>query len=218
MNLRQRSYSGPSFRPSPLVVQEKIPRVVIVATAWGEPDAAQKSVDRIQEFLQMSEDPEATVIGANNQELSRIENRMRAGAMLANEIIMKTDNSQEYKSAVELAMIGLEKNMLHWVQIGCPHILLSSPKGLEPICYSPDWSWQMQQPSPLVGQALGLERSCHLNCGSYRLSAGQSVILISRSQLPAGIYALPDPDIDSVSRVLIDDDPNAAFWIATIQL
>jgi serine/threonine protein phosphatase PrpC len=173
MRFEQRSYSGPSFRPTPVTNYEKSSELLLVATAWGEPDAGKIATDKIKEFLQMSEDPEATIARGHQETQVRIESRMRTAAMMVNELLYKTENSQEYKAAVELAMISIEKNMLHWVQIGAPHILLAGPRGLEPICYTPDWSWQLGQSAPLLGQALGLEKTCHLNCGSYRLLPGQ---------------------------------------------
>ena len=217
MRLIQRSFSGPSFRPSPLTHFEKSSDLLVVATAWGEPDTAQVVTNKIKEFMQMSEDPEATIVGGHAEGLAKIENRMRSSALLANELIYQTENAQEYRAAVEIAMICVNKNMLHWVQIGSPHILLATGKGLEPICYTPDWSWQMHQTVPLLGQALGLDKTCHLNCGSYRLSPGQKIVLISRSQLPSYLYGQQVSDLDSISHILIEDNSEMPFWAAVIE-
>ena len=217
MRFNQRSYSGPSFRPTPIAHYEKNSDLLMVATAWGEPDAASLVMNKIKEFMQMSEDPESTIVGGHHEGLVRIENRMRSGAMLANELLYKSENNQEYRAAVELAMLSISKNMLHWVQVGAPHILLATAKGLEPICYTPDWSWQMQQSVPLLGQALGLEKTCHLNCGSYRLSPGQKIVLISRSQLPSHLYAQSATDLESISRILVEDNSEAPFWAAVVE-
>lgn len=218
MRLQQRSFSGPSFRPTPITELEASHNLFMVATSWGEPDASSRVLARIKDFMQMSADPDATVVGAKVEELIRLDARMRSGALLANDLLLQTDNSQEYKSAVELALVSVQKNMLHWVQIGCPHILIASDKGLEPVCYTPDWSWQLHQSSPLMGAALGLEKACQLNCGSYRLTPGQSLIFISRNQLPPHLYSQQDMSLDSLSRVLVDDNSDEPFWIAKLEL
>lgn len=218
MRLQQRSFSGPSFRPSPVTELESGLQLFMVATSWGEPDASARVISRIKDYMQMSADPDATVVGAKAEEVIRLDARMRSGAMLANDLLFQTDNTQEYKSAVELAFVSVQKNMLHWVQIGCPHILIASDKGLEPICYTPDWSWQLRQSSPLLGAALGLEKSCQLNCGSYRLTAGQSLVFISRNQLPPNLYSQQDASLDSLSRVLVDDNSDEPFWIAKLEI
>lgn len=218
MRIQQRSYSGPSFRPTPTTDLEAGLNLFMVATSWGEPDASTRVLSRIKDFMLMSADPDKTIIGSKVDDLIRIDTRMRTSAMLANDLLLQTDNSQEYKSGVELAIVSVQKNMLYWVQIGCPHILIASGKGLEPICYTPDWSCQLHQSSPLPGAALGLDKACQLNCGSYRLTPGQCLIFISRKQLPPHLYSHQDVSLDSLSRILVDDNSDEPFWIAKLEL
>lgn len=216
MELAQRFYSGPSFRPRPLV--EKLPAqsTLIVATSWGEPEHAQKVVDFIREHLVQSVSPEATRIGPYVADLSERTNQMRSAVLFANEQLHLKENSKEYRSAVEIALIHFDKKVLSWVQVGNPHLILKTLRGLQPLATQPDWSWQMQQDTPLVCKALGLERTCYPHCGSHRLMQDEQLVLVSRSSVPSKFYALENVNIAACSSALVEDQSEAPFWIGIL--
>lgn len=220
MDLVQRSYSGHSFRPRPLVEENPATQTFIVVTSWGAPEHSQKVADLIKEHMNLSEDADSTNVGTFVQGLTDEGNRLRAAAQIANQYLYKNENSREYSAAVELALISVRRKVLSWVQIGNPHLILSTPKGIEPLCYSPDWSWQLQQSSPLVGKALGLERTCNLNCGSYRLQGegDEKLMLIARSAVPGNLYTLKKIDLMMSSQLLVEDNSEAPFWLGILDL
>ncbi len=218
MVLEQRSYSGHAFRPRPLIEELPAQKTLIVATSWGDPDHAQWVVDLIKEHLQLAGNPDATRVGAYVPELSESGNLIRAAALFANEQLHLKENSKEYKAAVEIAIVTFEKQVLSWVQMGNPHLVLQTPQGMQPLVAQPDWASQLQQDTPLVCRALGLDRVCYPNCGSHRLQKNEKLILISRSTVPSRFYTLENPDLVQCSSALVSDHEEAPFWLGVVSL
>jgi hypothetical protein len=217
MIFKQRFYSGQNFLPKPVVDIEKTTNTLIVATPWGSPELARSAIHMIKDQIgTVSEETEITRVTQVIEGLSDEGNQLRSAAMFTNENIFLRDNAKEYTGGVELALISVQNQFLSWVQIGTPHVLLRNDRGFHPICYTPDWSWQLKQKAPLVSKALGMERSCYLNCGTHRFEKQDHIFLISRSTLPAQIYGFENSDLDSLSKVLIDNDPDTPFWIAQL--
>lgn len=218
MILEQRSYSGQSFRPRPLVSQSD-DNGLIILTPWGAPEYADTTLKTIQEFLEISREAEATVVGNVFENLTPIANRLRSAAVMANENLYLNANKSEYVSAVEMLSIYREKNTLNWVHIGSPHLFLLNSQGIQPLCYTLDWSWQVHQGSPLLCHGLGMERSCQLNCGSYRITDPSSkLIMIGRSYVPAAFYTLKNVNLQTVTNILVDDAADVPFWLGIISL
>ncbi len=214
---QQRSYSGKCFRPKPLVDFEAGTQSIIVATSWNGQDAAADVVKTIKESLVLASDPEATGFGQYTESLGLAGNRLRSAAGLANDALYFNVNKNEYVAGVELAALSFSKNTLAWAQVGAPHLFLVNKAGIQPLSYTPDWSWQIHQGAPLMCQSLGLERSVNLNCGSYRLESGDQVILLSRSYVPSAFYGSKKVDVDELSKVLVADSEAVPFWIGILQ-
>lgn len=218
MDLVQRSYSGHTFRPRPIIEIEKTTNTLIIATPWGASDQAQMVIDLIKEQLSVSQQPEATRVGGFIEGLSEDGNRLRAAAALANEQLYHRENSKEYSIAVEIALISVQKRSLSWVQLGTPHLILLGNEGFQPLASTPDWSWQLQQAAPLVSKGLGMEKNSYFNCGSSRFKGGEKLFLISRSVVPASVYALREPDLNSCAEALVEDNSDAPFWLGVLEL
>jgi hypothetical protein len=218
MNFEQRFYSGQTFLPKPLIEIERNSNTLIIATTWGAPALGQIAIDIVKEQLGSArEETEVTRVTKFIEGLSDEGNRLRSAALLANDHIFLKENAKAYEGAVEIALISIQNRSLSWAQLGAPHVLLRNEQGYQPICYTPDWSWQLKQRSPMVSKALGLERNCYLNCGNCRVEKSDQLFLISRSNLPSPIYSLQESSLESVSKVLIDQDQQAPFWIGHLQ-
>lgn len=213
---QQRSYSGKSFRPKPIIEQPDSENLVVL-TPWGAPEYANQVLSSIKDFLEMSQEAEATVVASGTQLYSSFANRMRSAALMANENLYLNANKSEYLSAVELLALSKQDDLVSWVHIGAPHLFLQDHRSIQPLCYTLDWAWQTDQKSPLLCHGLGVERSVNLNCGTYRVSNSCQFIMISRSYVPASFYTLQDVNLEEVSRVLIEDDPEMPFWLGLLK-
>ena len=219
MSLEQRSYSGRCFRPKPLVGFEEQSHSTAIITSWNSPDPAAKVFQMLKDFLLATSDPEGTIAAPYIEGLGPIANRLRNAAMFANENLYLNENRSEYVAGVELAAFSVHQNLLSWVQLGAPHLILAGNRGFQPLCYTPDGAWQMQQQTPLLCQGLGIEKSVHFNCGSYRLQGGERLVMISRSHIPASLYTLKsDAKIEALSQALVDDGAETPFWIGISDL
>lgn len=218
MDLVQRSYSGHTFRPRPQIEIEKNTNTLIVATSWGSPEQAQAVIEMIKEQLSVSHQPDATRVGNFIDGLSEESNRLRAAATIANDYLYSRENSREYQAAVEIALVTIHKRNISWLQLGTPHLLLAGSNGIEPLAYTPDWSWQHQQSSPLLSKALGMERSVYFNCGSHRLKGDEKMFFVSRSAVPSALYSLKSPNLKTCSEVLVEDNSEAPFWVGVLDL
>ena len=210
MSFQQRSYSSKIFRPKPVVDFDSLTGTTLVVTSWGSPELAGQAIKTFKDFLSLSSEDNATRIGAQSESLGSIGNRLRSAALLINEQIYTQENNREYLEGIELAAVSVQENLLSWVQIGSPHILVSSPKGLQPICYTPGFT----QSAPLVSLGLGLEKVPQLNCGSFSLnkSSNEKILFLARTEIPPALYALKSADINLASQVLCSDDPEMPFW------
>jgi hypothetical protein len=213
--MEQRSYSGKNHRPSPILSVETETQSLLVLTAWGE-DTSPRVSEILRDFLLTTASPDATRVGRADVELADPLQRLRTAVDFGNEALFTQDNRTEWTSAVELAVLSAQRQTLSWVQVGAPHILLWSPETrFQPLCYTPDWASQIQQGAPLVCQALGLQKFCQVNSGKYRLKGNETVVLVSRSSLPGTFFAADQCDLQSLSRLLIEDSEETPFWIAT---
>lgn len=216
--MEQRSYSGQNHRPSPLVSVETETKSLLVLTSWGDEAPAQRVSNILKDFLVTSSSPDATRIGpaSENSVGGDLLQRLRSAAAFGNEAILTAENKTEWTSAVEMAVISSQHQVISWVQIGAPHILVWTPeKNFQPLCYTPDWASQIQQGAPLVCNALGLEKFCAVNSGSYRLKGNETLVLVSRSHLPGTFFSSTTCDLQALSRLLIEDSEETPFWIAT---
>lgn len=218
MDFRQRFFSGKNFLPKPQIDVEKNSNTLIIATPWGSADLAQLAIGIIKEQLSsIQNETEVTRVTKFIEGLSDEGNRLRSAALIANERLFLKENEKQYVGAVEIALLSIHNRSLSWAQLGAPHVLLRNEQGYQPLCYTPDWSWQLKQQAPLVSKALGLERNCYLNCGNNHVEKSDQVFLISRKNLPPQVYSHQESSLESVSKLLIDQEPETPFWIGQLQ-
>jgi hypothetical protein len=227
LTLEERPYAGKTFRPLPEIHLDPSSGSLIVATPWGPRTAARKAIDRMLEFLALArEDREATSPFERLSCLSGPANNLRIGALLANDIIYREDNAQEYRAGVELFAMNIEDNEVVWVQAGSPQILLNRRgRGLLPLGSLVDLSFDMSDDPkeilpPLPSQLLGLDSSLNLTLNSFRARPGDRVVLLSHSQLPQSLFNMKDDELslETLSRQLARIHPDLAFWLGIVKL
>ncbi|PWU12851.1 MAG: hypothetical protein C5B49_15635 [Bdellovibrio sp.] len=214
MQLSHRSYTnGEFFRPKPQIVERAESGLLVVATAWGGAEASQRACNTIVEQFELLSGEDLTTPFESLPSVSPAANRLRIGALLANQQILKGDNAKIWKSAVELAAFHMKHGVLSWVQIGNPTLLLKDEKYLHPLAYEMDWGIQSGNEGPLFSQALGLDRQIPLRVGSCRVPPGSELLLISRNSIPGDLFQLNTLELDEVFQVLVNDNPRSPFWL-----
>lgn len=223
-----RPFAGRDPRPTPEVAIDTTVNTLIVAVPWGSRDSARKVIDRMLEYLSFaSQDREATSPLPRLSCLSDSANNLRTAAMLANDMLYREDNGDEYRAGVELFAATLAQNELSWVQVGGPHLLLGrGNESLLPIGSSVDLALDLgfdnerNQLSALPAQLLGLDSNVNLTINSFRARPGDKVVMISHSRTPEALYSWKSNAIDAekVVRTLSQNDANTAFWLGLLAI
>ncbi len=217
MDLQQRSYSTSIFRPKPKIFFENSSQTWIIATSWGESEAAEATIQSLRDQLASISEPDATVIRGSAAGLSDGSNRLVSAARITHQKLFQQRNREEYTTAVELALIKKVRNHLSWVQIGAPALILSTEKGLQPLCPASDLSFQWDQQTPLVAVAMGLHKEVNLHCGSCLVKENDQLILLSKSYIPTSLFQLKSISLQSVSKNLVDENSEQPFWLGLLE-
>ncbi len=222
-----RPFAGKDSRPTPEVLIDTTVNTLIVAVPWGPREGARKVIDRMFEYLSFaSQDREATSPLPRMSCLSDAANNLRTAAMLANDMLYREDNGDEYRAGVELFAATLSQNELSWVQVGGPHVLLGrGHESLLPIGSSVDLALDLANEAgnphslpALPAQLLGLDSNVNLTINSFRARPGDSLVLMSHSRTPESLYSWKSDaiDADKIVHALSQNDANTAFWLGLL--
>jgi hypothetical protein len=221
MNFEQRSYNSEVFRPKPEVHFDPESRILIVATPWGSPSSARKAIQSVLDYLVTSgSDQEATTPFKRLTCLSPLANSLRIATLLANELLYREDNRDEYVGGVELFAAKMTDQELVYVQVGHPNLVLfREGRTAQPISVQVDLGLDLSQKkapvAPLPGQLLGPDSSCNLSVQSFRPQKNDQLALISRSNLPPKLFQVEGAvsDLSKISKVFAKDHPSMPFWL-----
>lgn len=219
MKMNERSFSGRFFRPRPIVEALDNSKSLLMAVPWGAKESAENVLLSARDAIGAvngEQDPELTVAIGQSPILENVQQRLCRAVRVANEKNYLQYNATDYSSAAEFLGLVVEDKTLSWAQVGAIHLLVYNQKGLQPLCYSPDWAWQIQQNAPLLCQGVGLDSSCQIQSGSYRLLGSETVICIARSYIPQQLFAANSPDLEELTRILAEESEQTPFWITTI--
>lgn len=219
-------YAGSDSRPTPEVSLDTSVNTLIVATPWGSRDAARKVIERMLEYLAFaSQDREATSPLPRLSCLSNAANNLRTATMLANDMLYREDNSDEYRAGVEIFAATLSQNELSWVQVGGPHILLGrGSRSLLPIGSTVDLALDLGLGSSklpaLPAQLLGLDSNVNLTINSFRARPQDSLVLLSHSHIPETMFSLKSNALEpqNIVRTLSHNDAHTAFWLGLLSI
>ena len=224
-----RPFAGADSRPTPEVLIDTSVNTLIVAVPWGSRDAAKKVIDRRLEYLSFAaQDREATSPLPRMSCLSTAANNLRTAAMLANDMLYREDNGDEYRAGVELFAATLSQNELSWVQVGGPHILLGrGSQALLPIGSSVDLALDLSLDQAarsrlpaLPAQLLGLDSNVNLTINSFRARPHDSLVLLSHSRTPESLFSWKSNiiDPDRMVQTLSQNDAHTAFWLGVMSI
>lgn len=221
----QRPYSGKNFRPRPEIHLDSEAKLLIVATPWGPRTTARKVIDRMLEyFLNAKQDREATSPFERLSCLSDAANNLRTAAFLANEMIYREENQDEYRTGVELFTASFEDNEFVWLQTGNPQILLARKnRHMLSLGTYVDLAFDLSEREllpALPNQLLGLDSTLNLTINSFRAQDDDQIILLSHSSVPKTVYNLKESEIslDSLSRALAHTQPDVAYWLGILKI
>jgi hypothetical protein len=228
LQFQSRPYPGENSRPNPEVHIDEATNSLFVVVPWGKREAAKKVIDRMVEYLAFAaQDKEATSPLSRLTCLSNSANNLRTAALLANDMIFREDNLDEYRSGVELFGATLDQNELSWLQVGGPQLLLG--RGSQP--FLPlgsnidlsldlrDWRSKTELPA-LPAQLLGLDSHVNLTINSFRARSGDRLVLLNHSRIPEIVFSWKANSLsmDEMVRLLANHSPQSAFWLGVLEV
>lgn len=228
IRFENRPYPGEHSRPTPEVHIDEATNSVFVVVPWGGREAAKKVIERMTEYLAFAaQDHEATSPLPRLTCLSTAANNLRTAALLANDMLFREDNRDEYRAGVELFAATLYQNELSWLQVGGPQLFLGrGTQTLLPLGSNidlaldlRDWRAKAELPA-LPAQLLGLDANVNLTINSFRARTGDRLLLLNHSQTPSITFGWHADrlEMDDMVRQLAKHSPRTAFWIGLLEI
>ncbi|MBX3020834.1 MAG: hypothetical protein KF799_04095 [Bdellovibrionales bacterium] len=226
ISLLERSYGGQLFRPAPEIYLEEDGSFGVIATPWGNRNAAKKVIETLKDYvLSARQDLEATSPFQKLTCLSGLANSLRVGVMLANDSIYREENKSEYMSGVEVLVFAHQEGELSFAQVGYPHFFLAR-QGMPwiPLSVQIDLSTELSQPPeilpPLPQNLIGLHSTTNMNVASFKTQAHDRLVFLSHTVVSNPLFHLPyeSTSLDQVSATLASQYPNLPFWLGVLEL
>lgn len=222
MKLLERSYSGKIIRPKPHLHQEEDGSLLVIATAWGDPEQAAIVVDEIAKYVNAArEDVEVTSPFEFLTCLSDEANYPRIATLIANDQLYRSENRNEYKGGVEVLTLYKKGKQLAWAQIGNPSLFLKrGSQSLLPLSVSTDLSAQINSSfPPLPSDVLGLERTCNIRSGHVLIMPGDQLVLLASAGIPDSLLGVNQTlDLSSITNQMIQENSERPFWLGIVSV
>jgi hypothetical protein len=201
--------------PAPKISFEEKDNLFIAVWSWGGQDSAQKALDIIKDYyLSARTDIEATSPFPISPDLSLPANHLKIGVMLANDIIAKENNNEEYTSGIEVFCASKNQKEVNFVHVGGPSVLSLRPEQV-PTTYlqhnhlGHEFNFKIE--SPLPKELIGIKQRQYIPCKSIRMQDEERFVLVQRDYLP--LLTKKDQDLLSIEQTLIKDNSELPFWI-----
>ncbi len=226
MTIEERSYSGKQFRPTPEVHVEADGAFGVIATPWGNRQSAVKVVETLRDhILSARSDFEATSPFQKLTCLSPLANNLRAGIMLANDLLYREENAAEHTTGVEVLVFSRAQGELAFAQVGSPQLLLAR-EGMPwiPVSVQIDLSTELSDSgellAPLPRNVLGLFNHTNMNISSFKTQPGDRLIFLSHSVISHPMSTLPfaDATLETITNTLSNHYPDLPFWLGLLNL
>jgi hypothetical protein len=201
--------------PTPKISFEEKDNLLIAVWAWGSADSGQKALDIIKDYyLSARTDMEATSPFPISPDMSLPANHLRIAVMLANDIIAKENNSEEYTSGIEVFCACKNQKEINIVQVGGPS-LLSIRDQKSPSTYfqqhhlGHEFNFKIDSPLPM--DMIGIKTKKNIVCKSIRSNDNESLVLLQRDYTPK--FDKNVNNLDKIESFLIKENKDLPFWI-----
>ncbi|MCB0347970.1 MAG: hypothetical protein KDD37_04005 [Bdellovibrionales bacterium] len=206
--------------PTAKVSFEESDKLFIAVWSWGAADGGQKALDIIKDYyLSARTDIEATSPFPLNPEQSLAANHLRIGVMLANNIIAKENNSEEYTTGIEVLCMSKSQREINIAHVGGPSII-SLRDNQKPTVYLQQnhlgHEFNFKVTNPLPKDLLGIKQKQNVNVQSIRSIENEKFLLVQRNYIP--ILDLKDNSLEKIEDSLVSDNKDLPFWICEFRL
>jgi hypothetical protein len=224
MNFNHRSYNtSRSFRPKPLVHEDSAQGLFVFLTSWGDSQIAQEVLQSFLYQIQQSYDDDYTHAGpglASDQE-SRL--FAKPWKELIEPWVSKTHSQltkRKQVTLIEFLALKLDGAKLSWAQLGQPNLFLARAGRSTGLSVQPDFGLLSLSSPPLPRAGLGGIGGVGLsmNYGEIQLLAQDQIICLARSWDPLWSRYKENLNFSDLSKFLVEDEPDQAFWLGVIEI
>ncbi len=214
--LKEKSYRTKESKfPTAKLSFEQNDNLLIAVWSWGAADGGPKALDIIKDYyLSARTDIEATSPFPLNPDLSLSANHLRIGVMLANDIIAKENNNEEYTTGIEVICMSKNKKEVSFVHVGGPS-LISLRENQSPVTYIQQSQlgneFDFKVTSPLPRELLGIKPRQNVICKSIRTLEKERFLLVQRNYMPQ--LTQENNTLEKIEAELIRDNKDLPFWI-----
>lgn len=224
MRLKERSYSTKVLRPKPQIHLDEEGGLVVITTSWGQPEHANRVLEEVVKYVSAAKaDVEVTSPYEFLTCLTDEVNYVRTAVLIANEMLYRGENRNEYFSGVEVLVLFQRGTQLAWAQVGCPSIFIQRKnQNLQPLAVGLDLASEMRHDGmlpPLPAQLLGLDPTCNIGCGHTSVTPGDQLILLASSSVASSLWlkTSDSTDIAEITGKMLQEDPDSPFWLGLVE-
>ena len=217
MNLESRSFSGETFRPTPVV--ESFGKMLFVATPWNTGEKKSKKLIHSlrNHYLHFAEDLDRTKPFESMRSLSLHENNTRMACMQANTEFFSSHNKKELTMGFELFFAVQTKSECIFASVGHPQIYIAQKdRSLQPLCQSSPFFLAAESLAPLPFNLFGIFPDVSVSIQSIKIQKSIQVILLSRSNVSSQFLTCQDTSLESLGKALAQDQSSEPFWLGKI--
>lgn len=207
------------WRPQPTIIKEDSLNLYGICFSWGEVDLSGKILENIRFYIEAClNQSEITNPFGVNESLSSLENALRSGVILANDVIYRLVNKTSLSSGAECLVLVKSGRELAMAQIGQPHVLLRRNGNSVPVLTAFDnVPVNNSDGSFLPSRLLGTHTNCYPHIQSLHVEHGDELILLAHSQLPSSALKAPQ-DLKKLFQSISLESPLCPFWLSSISI
>lgn len=224
--LQQLTYRSPSaWRPQAKIIEESSIGLWGVCFSWGDLDLSEKLFENIRFFVEaVITQSEITNPFGYLEGLSELENALRAGCSLANDVIYRLVNKSNFAGGLECAVFIKRGRELVSLSVGQPHVFLLRNEKLVPLLTAFDFTPSREHSGVFIpSRLLGVNSSSHPHLRSFHYEKGDELILLAHSYTPRTLFSSEealssDKNLQNLFQGLIREIPQCPFWLARLSL
>lgn len=177
MKLESRSYSTKFKQPTPLIHNEADGSFFVALIPWGDAQLGHGILDEIVRFINSARmDVEVTSPYDYLTCYTPEQNYSRNALLMANELVYRKENSQEYNFGFEAIIIIKKEHQIAWAKAGNWNGYVLNQKKINPFCVRKEFVLPNLAPLPL--NVLGVDSSCDIETGTLNSKSLSELVLI----------------------------------------
>lgn len=204
-------------RPRPNIRWTRDKSTLVVSTVWGSKTVGDEVINQTVSLLDAGDSSDDTVVGQRAPHFHDEVARLTWLLTKANQKVVTAYNKDKFQVIIEMCLVSISPHLLTWIGVGQPSLFMARNHKVQLLKSALDWVNSPGHRTPLVYDGLGRLQNVLPAGGQIPLSGGESVFLLSRSEVPQGIWSLKDFQHSNVFQRVSEDPEDLPFWLGSIK-